>query len=77
MEVRAVGGCSRMSLRKASGPRSRLCFVGLDRVVLMGELVTRHAFALPEALLDELDRRLGGAYAPKPNLGEFIFLVLG
>jgi lincosamide nucleotidyltransferase len=26
---------------------------------LMGELATRHAFALPEALLDKLDRRLG------------------
>jgi lincosamide nucleotidyltransferase len=28
---------------------------------LMGELATRHAFALPEALLEKLDRRLGGA----------------
>jgi lincosamide nucleotidyltransferase len=28
---------------------------------LMGELATRHAFALPEALLEKLDRRLGRA----------------
>jgi len=28
---------------------------------LMGELATRHALALPEALLDKLDRRLGQA----------------
>jgi lincosamide nucleotidyltransferase len=26
---------------------------------LMGELATRHALALPEALLDRLDQRLG------------------
>jgi lincosamide nucleotidyltransferase len=40
---------------------------------LMGELATRHAFTLPEALLNKLNQHIGVELVPKPNFPEFIF----